>query len=276
MWRYGGGHAQLLLRSVKADSNASRIEVLFKAVKTIDLTSSCDGLCLRREGDLCLAPSTVIGAGRATGDLDARATFRSCSISRGASASALPTSTSRDSSRRTVGVGPLVGASIPAVGGIQPGPLLYREIGDRELAPGRQGGGDSSTEHRVVVTGSTRHLSCGPHVGAALRSDASAVPIDDATHGLLQGGQAFFPQPLMVAERAQHPSPVHGVELADPPVGARLSRRQRRDGRGRGPRPRARWDPDPRRTGQAHTSRRRFEPLPAGRRRARGSSRTAR
>lgn len=51
MWRYDVGHAQLLLRSVKDDFNASRIDVLFKDVETIDLPTSLVGLRLRQEDD---------------------------------------------------------------------------------------------------------------------------------------------------------------------------------------------------------------------------------
>jgi hypothetical protein len=51
IWRYEVGHAQLLLRSVKGDRHASRIDVLFKAVKAIDLPTKFDGLQIERDGD---------------------------------------------------------------------------------------------------------------------------------------------------------------------------------------------------------------------------------
>jgi hypothetical protein len=47
IWRYEVGHAQLLLRSVKGDHHASRIDVLFKA---IDLPTKFDGLQIERDG----------------------------------------------------------------------------------------------------------------------------------------------------------------------------------------------------------------------------------
>jgi hypothetical protein len=49
--RYEVGHAQLLLRSVKGDHHASRIDVLFKAVKAIDLPTRFGGLQIVRDGD---------------------------------------------------------------------------------------------------------------------------------------------------------------------------------------------------------------------------------
>jgi hypothetical protein len=51
IWRYEVGHAQLLLRSVKGDHDASRIDVLFKAVEAIDLPTRFDGLQIMRERD---------------------------------------------------------------------------------------------------------------------------------------------------------------------------------------------------------------------------------
>src|SRR4051794_7357175 len=50
IWRYEVGHAQLLLRSVKDDHHASRIDVLFKTVKAIDLPTRFDGLQIERDG----------------------------------------------------------------------------------------------------------------------------------------------------------------------------------------------------------------------------------
>jgi hypothetical protein len=51
VWRYEVGHAQLLLRSVKDDDHASRIDVLFKGVKVIDMPTKVDGLRVERDGD---------------------------------------------------------------------------------------------------------------------------------------------------------------------------------------------------------------------------------
>jgi len=51
IWRYEVGHAQLPLRSVKGEHHASRIDVLFKAVKAIDLPTKSDGLQIERDGD---------------------------------------------------------------------------------------------------------------------------------------------------------------------------------------------------------------------------------
>jgi hypothetical protein len=51
IWRYEVGHAQLLLRSVKGDHHASRIDVLFKDVKAIDLPTRFAGLQIERDGD---------------------------------------------------------------------------------------------------------------------------------------------------------------------------------------------------------------------------------
>lgn len=48
-------HAQLLLRSVKDQDNESRIDVLFKAVESIDLPTTFTGLDLRQEGEGFLA-----------------------------------------------------------------------------------------------------------------------------------------------------------------------------------------------------------------------------
>jgi hypothetical protein len=50
-WRYEVGHAQLLLRSVKDDHHASRVDVLFKGVKAIDLPTKFDGFQIERDGD---------------------------------------------------------------------------------------------------------------------------------------------------------------------------------------------------------------------------------
>jgi hypothetical protein len=49
LWRYEVGHAQLLLRSVKGDHHASRIDMLFRAVKIIDLPTKFDGLQIQRD-----------------------------------------------------------------------------------------------------------------------------------------------------------------------------------------------------------------------------------
>lgn len=51
VWRYEVGHAQLLLRSVKSEPHDSRIDVLFKNVKTIELPTSFSGLKIEREGE---------------------------------------------------------------------------------------------------------------------------------------------------------------------------------------------------------------------------------
>ena len=51
VWRYEVGHSQLLLRSVKASGHDSRIDVLFKAVDSICMPTSLDGLTIERDGD---------------------------------------------------------------------------------------------------------------------------------------------------------------------------------------------------------------------------------
>lgn len=50
IWRYEVGHAQLLLRSMKGDQHASRIDVLFTAVEAIDLPTRFDGPRIERDG----------------------------------------------------------------------------------------------------------------------------------------------------------------------------------------------------------------------------------
>ena len=51
IWTYGVGHAMLLLRSVKSEDHATRVDVLFVAVDHLDLPTSFDGLRVERSGD---------------------------------------------------------------------------------------------------------------------------------------------------------------------------------------------------------------------------------
>ena len=51
MWRYDVSHAQLLLRSVKSEGHDSRVDVLFKNVRSINLPTSFTGLRINRDGN---------------------------------------------------------------------------------------------------------------------------------------------------------------------------------------------------------------------------------
>jgi hypothetical protein len=51
MWKYGVGHAQLLLRSVKDETHSTRIDVLFVAVERLDLPTTLNGLRIQRVDD---------------------------------------------------------------------------------------------------------------------------------------------------------------------------------------------------------------------------------
>src|SRR5689334_11720122 len=51
VWRYEVGHSMLLLRSTKGDQHATRVDVLFKPVKRLDLPTAFDGLTVERAGE---------------------------------------------------------------------------------------------------------------------------------------------------------------------------------------------------------------------------------
>jgi hypothetical protein len=50
VWLYTVSHAQLLLRSVKASGQPTRIDLLFKNVHALDLPTTTEGLAVRRDG----------------------------------------------------------------------------------------------------------------------------------------------------------------------------------------------------------------------------------
>ena len=50
LWRYTVSHSQLLLRSTRDNDHDTRVEVLFKGVRRVDLPTSFDGLTVRRDG----------------------------------------------------------------------------------------------------------------------------------------------------------------------------------------------------------------------------------
>jgi hypothetical protein len=62
VWRYSVSHSQLLLRSNRNDQiplsnnrfgeHSTRIEVLFKGVKSMEVPTSMKGLDIRKEGDI--------------------------------------------------------------------------------------------------------------------------------------------------------------------------------------------------------------------------------
>jgi hypothetical protein len=50
MWLYEVGHKQLVLRSVKSKSEPTRVDILFKNVRSIRLPTTMDGLSISRAG----------------------------------------------------------------------------------------------------------------------------------------------------------------------------------------------------------------------------------
>jgi hypothetical protein len=48
IWEYTTSHAQRLLRSTKSDISPTRIDVLFKNVKVMNLVTGLDGLAIRQ------------------------------------------------------------------------------------------------------------------------------------------------------------------------------------------------------------------------------------
>ena len=51
MWAFTTSHAQLLLRSPKAEGEPTRIDVLFKNVHRLNLPSCMEGLTIEKAGD---------------------------------------------------------------------------------------------------------------------------------------------------------------------------------------------------------------------------------
>ena len=60
VWKYTVSHSMLLLRSTKTDQHPTRIDVLFKPVKRLDIPTVFDGLTVERSGEDLF---TLSGAG---------------------------------------------------------------------------------------------------------------------------------------------------------------------------------------------------------------------
>jgi hypothetical protein len=70
MWLYAVSHGQLMLRSVKAEGEPRRVDILFKNVRSLNLPTTAEGLTISRIDD-----GFVMGGVNWTGHIEADACF---------------------------------------------------------------------------------------------------------------------------------------------------------------------------------------------------------
>jgi hypothetical protein len=67
VWAYTVGHGQLLLRSTKSEAVATRVDVVFKNVRHVDLPTSMTGLHIEKAGER----RYLLGGADWSGEVDA-------------------------------------------------------------------------------------------------------------------------------------------------------------------------------------------------------------